>query len=366
LADNVDPEWQDKCDTRDRWAQVQRDFDRRLYEGGWAGLWWPKEYGGLDASPSQKVIFEQERARWNAPDGLAFFGRRLLGPAIMKFGSEEQRTKLLPTILRGDVVFCQGSSEPNAGSDLAGVATTAKRAGDRYIVNGTKIWTSWAQYMDWCFALTRTDPSAEKHAGLTLLLIDLKQPGIEIRPLRKTTGSEDFTQVFFTNAETPATARVGAEGQGWEVMRYMLSYERGATAVFSRLVTIERHLQTYRDASLECDAELATLARFSTEVAAIRLLAYRVLSNQINGGEPGPVGSVVKLYWADVWQRMADQTLLFGGEEGLTEPFRGPETMDFPTLFLNSRCATVSGGSAEVQRNIVAQRVLGLPRQHAG
>jgi len=363
LASNVEPGWKARCETRAQWASVEREWDRKLFEGGWAGLWWPKEYGGLDAPTSQKVLFEQERARWGAPEGLAFFGRRLLGPGLMKYGTDAQKEQFLPAILRGDVVFCQGSSEPNAGSDLASVRTVATRQGDRYVINGSKIWTSWAQYADMCFALTRTDPTAEKHAGLTLLLIDLRQPGVEIRPLRKTTGSEDFTQVFFTNAETSVDSTVGREGQGWEVMRYLLTYERGATAVFSRLVTIETHLRSYSEAAIHTESELTNLGRIATEVAAIRLLAYRVLTNQMRGGEPGPVGSVVKLYWSEVWQRLAELSLLLGGEASLATAFTGPEAMDFPTLFLNSRCATVSGGSSEIQRNIVARRVLNLPQQ---
>jgi alkylation response protein AidB-like acyl-CoA dehydrogenase len=361
LGGNLDPDWLRKCVTRDDWASYQRYWDRALFQGGWAGLWWPREHGGMGATASQKAIFEMERARAGAPEGLAFFGRRLLGPGIMKFGHEAQR-QLLPKILAGDTVFCQGSSEPDAGSDLAGVRTTARLRGEAYEITGRKIWTSWAQYADMCFMLVRTDTTVPKHAGLSLLLVDMHQPGIEIRPLRKLTGNADFTEVVIDGAKAPASAVLGGAGRGWEVMRYLLTYERGATSVFGRLIRMEEHLRGYAKTALADEAERGHYARLATEVATARLLVYRMLSTQLSGGEPGAAGSVVKLYWSRVWQELAERSLLSGGLDVLATPYAGPDAADFPTLFLDSRCATISGGSSEIQRTIVAQRVLGLPR----
>jgi alkylation response protein AidB-like acyl-CoA dehydrogenase len=361
LAGNLDPDWLRKAATRDDWADYQRYWDRALFRGGWAGLWWPREHGGMGATASQKAIFELERARAGAPEGLAFFGRRLLGPGIMKFGDEAQR-QLLPKILAGDIVFCQGSSEPDAGSDLAGVRTTARLRGDQFVITGRKIWTSWAQYADMCFMLVRTDPTAPKHAGLTLLLVEMRQPGIEIRPLRKLTGNADFTEVIIDGAKAPASAVLGGPGRGWEVMRYLLTYERGATSVFGRLIRMDEHLREYAKTALADAAERGHYARLATEIATARLLVYKILSTQMAGGEPGAAGSVVKLYWSRVWQELAERSLLSGGSDALASPYSGPDAADFPTLFLDSRCATISGGSSEIQRTIVARRVLGLPR----
>lgn len=360
LDANVEPGWRDRCANYDDYVAVQFDWEKRLAKDGWAGVWWPREFGGMGATASQRAIYAELTARANAPEGIGRTGRRLLGPAVMRYGNAEQKANILPRVLDAQDVWCQGYSEPNAGSDLASVRTSARREGDTYVVNGSKIWTSNAQHADHCFVLLRTDPSAEKHAGLSILLVDLHSPGVEVRPIREIHGQSGFCEVFYTDVEVPATNLLGAEGQGWEIAKYILWYERGAVMVFDTLVRIERHLQNFVAAADEDPTTISALGRSAAQLAASRLLAYRVLGEQIRGGEPSDVGSITKLYWSQAWVSLAEAAVLGVGDPAFTASAATPASR-LLELFLDCRPGTIASGSSEVQRNIVAKRILKLP-----
>jgi alkylation response protein AidB-like acyl-CoA dehydrogenase len=360
LAENVVPGWAEKCETYSDYIDQQIDWEQRLTSGGWAGVWWPEEFGGMGTTATQRALYAELTARSGAPEGIGRTGRRLLGPAVMRYGSPEQQRTILPRILSAQDVWCQGYSEPNAGSDLASVRTAARRDGDSYVVNGSKIWTSHAQFANRTFILVRTDPGAEKHAGLSMLTVDLRSPGVEIRPIYQITGRSEFCEVFFTDVVVPAENLLGREGQGWEVAKYILWYERGAVMVFDTLVRIERHLAKFAEVADGGETTLITLGRGAAELAASRLLAYRVLGEQIRGGDPTDVGSLTKLYWSQAWVRLAETALFSSGERVFFAPPGSAENVLLDT-FLEARPATIASGSSEVQRNIIAKRILGLP-----
>lgn len=360
LDANLQVGWRDRCETYDDYIAVQIEWEAKLARDGWAGVWWPEEFGGMGTTASQRAIYAELTARANAPEGIGRTGRRLLGPAVMRYGTAEQKASILPRVLAAQDVWCQGYSEPNAGSDLASVRTSARRDGDRYIVNGAKIWTSNAQHADHCFVLLRTDPDAEKHAGLSILLIDLHSPGVEVRPIKEITGQSGFCEVFYTDVEVPAENLLGAAGQGWEIAKYILWYERGAVMVFDTLVRIERHLQYFAAAADDDPATVAAVGRSAAQMAASRLLAYRVLGEQIRGGEPSDVGSITKLYWSQAWVSLAEAAVLGVGDAAFTAA-AGTAPNTLLEYFLDCRPGTIASGSSEVQRNIIAKRILKLP-----
>lgn len=364
LLDNVPRDWRARCADYADYIRVQIEWERRLANGGWTGVWWPREHGGLGATPTQRALYAELTARHDAPEGIGRTGRRLLGPAVMQFGTDRQREQILPGILAGTDVWCQGYSEPEAGSDLASVRTTAIRDGDVFRVNGAKIWTSEAQFADRCFALVRTDLTGEKHAGLSTLLIDLRSPGITISPIPLITGRPEFCEVAFNDVAVPVGDLLGAAGQGWEIARYVLAYERGAVMVFDTLVRIERYLDQF--ATVSPGGELADVAvgRSAAEVAASRLLAYRMLGEQLRGGPPGEIGSLTKLYWSRTWIRMAEAAFTTVGERLFGHEPGSPETALLDN-FLECRRGTIGSGTSEIQRNVVAKRVLALPDERA-
>lgn len=360
LATHVDQDWSVKCGTFEEYVAVQRDWEAQLTSSGWAGVWWPREFGGLGASSTQRAIYAELTARANAPEGIGRTGRRLLGPAVMRYGSPEQRQQILPAILAGKTIWCQGYSEPNAGSDLASVRTSARRDGDNFVVNGSKIWTSNAQHADFCFVLLRTDSNAEKHAGLSILLVDLRSTGVTIRPIREITGRSTFCEVFYDDVVVPAENLLGQLGQGWEIAKYILWYERGAVMLFDTLIRMERHMRSFAEVTGSDPFSQAALGRSAASLAASRLLAYRVLGEQIRGGEPGDVGSVAKLHWSQTWIRLAESAVAAIGDAGFTA-MPGSHESAILADFLECRPATIASGSSEIQRNIVAKRLIGLP-----
>lgn len=360
LDSNVEPGWRSWCTNHEDYIQVQIDWESRLAAGGWVGVWWPPEFGGMGTSPTQRALYAEMTARAGAPEGIGRTGRRLLGPAVMRYGTEEQRAAILPKILKAEETWCQGYSEPNAGSDLASVRTRAVRDGDTYIVNGSKIWTSHAQFVDRCFILVRTDPDAEKHAGLSILFVDLRAPGVEIRPIEQITGNAEFCEVFYTDVKIPAENILGQEGQGWEIANYILRYERGAVMLFDTLVRIEHHLAQFSLTAPNDQLGNVALGRSAAEVEASRLLAYRVLSEQLRGGDPSHTGSITKLYWSQAWVRLAESAMLNVGENVFNRGLGSPEERLLDG-FLECRPGTIASGSSEIQRNIVAKRVLKLP-----
>jgi alkylation response protein AidB-like acyl-CoA dehydrogenase len=349
-----------------------RAWQRKLCDGGWAGVDWPAEYGGRGVGPVEHVIYQEEYARARAPDLITLsVGTSLVGPVLIAHGSPEQRTRHLPAILRGDELWCQGFSEPNAGSDLAGLRTRGDVQGDEIVVTGQKIWTSFAQDADWCILVVRTDPDSVRQRGLTFLLVDMTSPGITVRPLREMTGEAWFNEVFFDAVRVPAKHVVGAIDRGWDVVVTTLYHERGSSSQHARLAAeLERLVAlarvTPRGAATAAEDPLLRqkLARFATEISILRITAYRDASRVEYTGSPGPEGSILKLLWSDLEQRVKETAIEILGAPGLVPAgdARAVDAGHWCHELLWSRAATIYAGTSEIQRNIVAQRVLGLPR----
>ena len=354
--------------------QFRMDWDRKLSSGGWAGINWPVEYGGHGATLVERAIFAEEMARAKAPESLNIIGHNLAGPTILHYGTEAQKARFLPPIIANDDFWCQGFSEPSAGSDLASLRTKAVRNGDKYIVNGQKIWTSYAHYSQWCFALVRTDPEAPKHKGLSFLLIDMTSPGISIRPLRQISGESEFAETFFDNVEVPVENLVGEENDGWRIAMTTLSYERGPEDCLGRQIRFKQELE---ELLATCAAEPTAhgvladdpvvrqkLGRSIVEVDAMRLVALKSFSRILAGQDRGPDASVIKLYWSHAAQRMNEAALdILGPVAVLTEGDDDAKADGrFQTSYLQSKAFTIYSGSSEIQRNIIGERILGLPR----
>ncbi len=346
---------------------TSKAWQRTLYDGGWAGITWPRTHGGRGASIVEQLIFSEECAAAGAPDSINLaVALGLAGPTIMACGTPAQQARFLPRILRGDDIWCQGFSEPNAGSDLAGLRTRGVVDGDVIAVTGQKIWTSFAQYADWCILVVRTDPNAVKHRGLTFLLVDMKSPGITIRPLVEMTGEAWFNEVFFDDVQVPRANVVGAVDKGWDVVLTTLAHERGGNAPHARLRRELRQLLTLaRRSGRAGDPRLRQpLAQLATEVQIAKLTAYRNVTVIQRTGRPGPEGSVLKLFWSELEQRLMDTACTVLGPYAMlagAEP-RGVDGNTWTRELLWTRSATIYAGTSEVQRNIISQRVLGLPR----
>jgi alkylation response protein AidB-like acyl-CoA dehydrogenase len=355
------------------WVAYAKGWQHRLAEAGWCGVAWPKEYGGRGATLIQQIIFQEELARAKAPQFIGLAGLTMGGPVLIAHGTEEQKKKHLRPILSADEIWCQGFSEPNAGSDLAAIKTKAVLDGDTFVVTGQKVWTSWARYADVCMCLVRTDPDAPKHKGITFLLIDMKSPGVTVRPLTQINGDADFNEVFFEDVRVPRKNVVGKLNKGWDIAITCLMHER-QTLTFSRqlqskvalvemLETARRHRRHGAVASADPVVRQA-LARAYVDSEAMRFLAYRNLTKVLRGGVPGPEGSIEKLFWSEMYQRQLDVAAEMIGPHG--QLLRGSKhALDggrWPHLLLYSKGRTIAAGTSEVQRNIIAERVLGLPR----
>ncbi len=348
-----------------------RRWQRTLFDGGWAGIAWPKEHGGQALTPLEQLAFHEECFAAGAPDMIDIaIGLNLTGPTLIHHGTEEQKQRFLGPILRGDEVWCQGFSEPGAGSDLAALRTRGEVKGDRIVVNGQKVWTSYAQHADWCILVVRTDPDAAKHRGLTFALLDMKTPGITIRPLVEMTGLAWFNEVFFEDVEIPRDRVIGEIDRGWDIVITTLSHERGTVVPYQRLA---RHLDGIialarrRAAELPANAEPLVrqrLAQLAIDVALLRLSTYRSISGVVRTGRPGPEGSMLKLLWSELEQRLMDAAAWLSGAHAQLDE-HAPHAHDggrWQYAYLWSRAATIYAGTSEVQRNIISQRVLGLPR----
>lgn len=352
----------------------RRDWDRKLASGGWTGINWPVEYGGRGATLVERAIFAEEMARARAPESLNIIGQNLAGPTILHFGTEAQKKRFLPKIISSEEIWAQGFSEPNAGSDLASVRTRAERKGDKFIVNGQKIWTSFAQYSQWCFALVRTDPDAPKHKGISFLLIDMNSPGVSIRPLRQISGESEFNETFFDDVEVPAENLVGDLNDGWRIAMTTLAYERGPEDCLARQIRFKRELDSLIDVAgaMPMDDGVVSddpgvqedLGRAIVEIDAMRLVALRSFSRFLNGEERGPDASIIKLYWSHAAQRMNEKAIDILGAPGLLtgEDSEAVARGSFGMSYLQSKAFTIYSGSSEIQRNIIGERLLGLPR----
>ena len=377
LRDNLPPGWgstvREPDDEAARFA-FRFEWEKRLYRGGWSGIAWPREYGGRDATPIEQAIFLEEMARADAPEGVNIIGRNLTGPTLMAHGTEAQKQRYLPAILRGEEMWCQGFSEPNSGSDLASARCRATRDGATYVVNGQKIWTSFAQYAHWCILLARTDSSAQKHRGLSFLLLDMRSPGITIRPLVQITGETEFSEVFFDDVRVPAENLVGELNQGWRIAMTTLQFERGPEEALPRQVRFRRDLDrlfqiaaTTRRGGRPASSDPVLrqqLAASYIDLELMRLNGLRGLTRVAKGNALGPESSFTKLYWSHMYQRMMETALaVTGAESALAAGDPGAIAEGFFThRFLQSRAMTIYSGTSEIQRNIIAERVLGLPK----
>jgi alkylation response protein AidB-like acyl-CoA dehydrogenase len=334
----------------------RRDFQRRLHEGGWAGVHWPAEYGGRGATLTETAIFFEELGRARAPLPANVLGLLLGGPTLMVWGTDEQRERHLPPILSAEEIWCQGFSEPDAGSDLAALKTRAVPDGEDWVVTGQKVWTSGAQYSKWCMLLARTDPDAPRHKGLTYFLLDMEQDAVVVRPLRQITGEAEFNELFLEEARVGAGQVVGGVGNGWKVAMTTLMNERAGLAFFLqvRLRQAVDELAAAADLGDPLVADAVADLHVRTEI--LRLLAWRGLSAIERYGQPGPEGSLTKWLWSDTNQRL---TQLAGDVLGV-EPLSAGTRWAYELLRAPGN--SIEGGTTEILKNIVAERVLGLPR----
>lgn len=360
----------------------RRAWNRHLAAHGWTCVGWPVEHGGRGLTLWQQVVFHEEYARAEAPAGVNHLGEQLLGPTLIAFGTPEQQQRFLPPIVTVDELWAQGYSEPGAGSDLAGVQTKARldEASAEWIVDGQKVWTSMAHEADWCFVVARTEPGSERHRGLSFLMVPLRQNGVEIRPIEQLTSGSEFNEVFFSGARTAADHVVGEPGAGWGVAMGLLGFERGVSTL-GQTVGFARELdgviaRAEDNGSIDDPVVRDRLAALSAELTAIRSFALRSLA-LVAGGEDsaagGGAGSIFKLAWAGWHRRLGEVAMDVAGAEGLLtragRGLAGAGAYDLDAhqrLFLFSRADTLYGGSDEIQKNILAERVLGLPKEPRG
>jgi alkylation response protein AidB-like acyl-CoA dehydrogenase len=342
-------------------VEGRRAWQRQLHEAGYAGISWPKEYGGRGASLMEQLIFNQEFVRARAPQPINVIGLGMGGPVVITHGTEDQKRRYLPPLLSADEIWCQGFSEPNAGSDLSALKTRAEDRGDHYLVNGQKVWTTLAHVAKWCMLLTRERSEENPRHGLTYLLVDMESPGVEVRPLVQMTGDAEFNEIFFHDVKVPKSQLLGEPGQGWAVAMTTLLHERGTLGMAlatSAQITIAELIDHARKAGRGTDRLLRQrIAQHYVEARALELNGYRAVTQIMKAGIPGPEGSLMKLFWSELNQRMAETAIDLEGPMGHVvdgDPWK--------YAFLRSRANTIEAGTSEVLRNIVAERVLGLPR----
>ncbi len=346
--------------------RLRRDWERDKADAGFAGIEWPQEYGGRGGTPGMKAIYDVESVLADAPSTVNALGLTFLAPTVMAIGTEAQRKDIIGPLLRNEVIWCQGFSEPGAGSDLAALATKGVRDGDEFVVNGQKVWTTNAVHGDKIFALVRTEPGSERHRGISMLLIDMRQPGVDARPLRQMSGASEFGEVFFSDARVPASDCLGEIGDGWRTAMLLLSFERGASGIaqytefrrqYDEIVAVAKRLGRDRDPVLR-----DRLARVLTDLECLRLHAMHVLTQVEQGRDLGFEASMTKLIWSepfqDLWEVFDD---VLGVDATLTET-AGLDLAPLHAQAMWSRSVTIWGGSSQVQRNVTAERVLGLPR----
>jgi alkylation response protein AidB-like acyl-CoA dehydrogenase len=337
-------------------------------DAGWACITWPKEYGGRGATAIQSVIWNQEESRYKVPPNAFAIGQGMLGPTIMVHGTEEQKQRYLRPMLRGEEIWCQLFSEPSAGSDLAGLRTSAVRDGDDWLINGQKIWTTGAQYCKWGMIVTRTDPAAEKHKGITYFIVDMQSPGIEIRPIKQINGTSGFNEVFFTDVRVADRNRVGAVNEGWRGALTTLMNERHAIGAggggpdFKDLVRLAKESRWNDRTAFEDHAVRQRLARFYIRLKGLQYTAYRTQTALSRGQVPGPESSIGKLVGAPLRQEMAGFAVDLQGAAGaMFDKAITPEEAVWQQTYLSAPGLRLAGGTDEILRNIIAERVLRLP-----
>ncbi|MFF9066616.1 acyl-CoA dehydrogenase family protein [Streptomyces sp. NPDC014891] len=352
---------------REHEAHAERlAWERHMAAAGWTCVGWPEEYGGRGATLEEQVAFHEEYALADAPARVNHIGEQLLGPTLIAFGTPAQRARFLPPIVAAAELWCQGYSEPDAGSDLANVRTRAERDGDDWAVTGQKVWTSLAHEADWCFVVARTEPGSTRHRGLSYLLVPLDQAGVEIRPIVQLTGTSEFNEVFFDRARTHASHIVGAPGEGWRVAMATLGFERGVSTL-GQQVGFRRELEAVialarRNGAAADPLVRDRIARAWIGLETIRFNALRMLGGTA-AGAPGPEASIGKIFWATWHRELGELAMDVCGAGGMLAAGEPYDLTDWQRLYLFSRSDTIYAGSNEIQRNIIAERVLGLPKE---
>ncbi len=347
--------------------ELRLEWERLLAADRWLNISWPVEYGGRGGTTAQELVFHIEHAAAGAPYWCGVQGRDLLAPTLLEFGTAAQQARFLPPIAAAEEFWGQGFSEPEAGSDLGSLRTRAERDGDDWVVNGQKIWMTFGGYADWLYVLCRTDPTVVKHRGISMLLIDAHQPGVDVRPIRNLAGGREFAEVFFTDARTPVEMVVGQVNGGWGVVMGALGNERGGATVLPFQAAFEREMRQLTVYATERGLARDPLVRQKLARAwgGLRIMQLnndRMIQTVLQGGHPGPESSINKLYWAN-WHRDAGELMVdMMGADGLVVG-DAYELHRFQHTFLNSRAETIYGGANEIQRNIVGERVLGLPKE---
>jgi alkylation response protein AidB-like acyl-CoA dehydrogenase len=346
-------------------AHIRRSkaWQASVHEGGWAGITWPVAFGGRGGTALQQTIFEEEQARFDVPVGLFLQGLDMAGPTVIACGTDDQKARYLEPILRGEAIWCQLFSEPDAGSDLAGLRTTAVLDGDEYVVNGQKVWSSGAHYSDYGLLLARTDPTAPKHSGITYFVIDMRSSGIDVKPLRQMTGTANFNEVFLTDVRVPAANVVGTLHDGWRVATTTLSSERAhfgspGSDLVADLIAMARRRGRADDAVVR-----QRLARACEQRQAMRGLGWRARTALSRGVPAGPESSVVKLAWAANLTALTELALAVEGPAGMLASSEDDAVAGWANQFLLQPGFHIGGGTDEIQRNIIGERVLGLPRE---
>lgn len=352
-----------------------RAWQRQCYDAGWAGISWPKDYGGRSATAIEQVIFVEEMTRARAPRMANSLGLALIGPTIIHYGTEDQKQRYLSKILSAEEIWCQGFSEPNSGSDLASLRTEARLDGDHFIVNGQKVWTSLGNFADWCALVTRTAQTDPPHKGLTYLLVDMRSPGVEVRPLRQMTGESEFCEVFFENVRVPASNMLGKMNEGWKVAISTLAHERTTLGVDLQIIfrrNLDRLLElahaTMRNGKPASEDPVIRqkMAQCYAEISIMRLNQMRAISRLSRDGVPGPEGSILKLFWSELNQRFQQVAQEVLGPYGLldAECALAPDQGAWSYGFLRARGNTIEAGTSEIQRSIIGHFVLGLPKSY--
>ncbi|PIC88148.1 acyl-CoA dehydrogenase [Sporosarcina sp. P20a] len=375
LEENLPEGWlegkRDLPEDIQEYSRVLRAWQNTLYEGGWAAIAWPKEYGGRDASLMEEIIYHQEMVRVKAPPLINYIGIHMVGPTLIDMGTDEQKEKYLKNILTGEEIWCQGYSEPNAGSDLTAIKTRAVKDGDRWLINGQKVWTSFGHVADKCFLLTRTSNHPEKkHRGITVFLIDMDQPGVETLPIVQMDGHTDFNEVYLTDAVATDADIVGQLDSGWHVLIALMLHER--TGIGAELFTLEEQFnETVKMAQqykingrplIQDPFIRQKMAGFYARVRGSLLNYYRNLTTTLKNGQPGPESSIDKLVVSELNKELSSFAVEIQGHQGVLWDQDAPVDSKWQSLFLASFGQTIGGGTSEVQRNTIGERVLGLPK----
>ena len=341
--------------------ESRRTWQKKMYDAGYVGITWPKEYGGRGGGFMDQLIFNDEMIQAQAPEPINVIGLGMGGPVVIAHGTEEQKKRYLTPLLSAEEIWCQGFSEPNAGSDLSGLQTRAEDKGDHYLVNGQKVWTTLAHVAKWCMLVTRERKEANPRDGLTYLLVDMESPGVEVRPLVQITGDAEFNEIFFKDVEVPKSQVLGEAGNGWAVAMTTLLHERGtlgmALATRAQITAAELADHARKLGRGSDPLVRQKIAKYTIEARALQLNGYRAVTAVKRNGIPGPEGSILKLMWSELNQQMAETAVDIAGPAGQVGDGDG-----WKYQFLRSRANTIEAGTSEVLRNILAERVLGLPR----